>query len=56
MVVVWLVGGINVIKTWIPDVGNWEQWLYCCFTLALLSASTLVVSFRQKRKSHEDVA
>ena len=55
LVIVWLAGGINVAKAWIPGVGNSEQCLFYCFTLALLSASTLVVSFRQRKKLHEDV-
>ncbi|MBE0542821.1 MAG: hypothetical protein IH623_15825 [Verrucomicrobia bacterium] len=56
LVIVWLVLGIGVVKAWIPNVGSWETWLFYCFALALISASTVVVLVRQQRRLHDDVA
>ena len=56
LVIVWLVLGIGVVKAWIPDVGSWDTWLFYCFALALISASTVVVLVRQRRNSNDDVA
>ena len=55
LVIVWLVLGIGLVKVWIPDVGSWETWLFYCFALALISASTVVVSVQQRRRLHDDV-
>ncbi len=56
LVIIWLVLGIGVVKAWIPDVGGWDTWLFYFFVLALISASTVVVLLRQRRKLNDDVA
>jgi uncharacterized membrane protein len=56
LVILWLILGIGVVKAWIPDVGSWETWLFYCFALALISASTVFVLVQQRRRLNDDVA